>query len=222
MKITIDDIPAAKDSWSDFIPLLQSFVWPLFILTLIALFLRQYRAEIPKWIAQLSDIVGKGGTLEVGPSGVKLSGGQARQIDDTEIASEGRYVPVTDESVKNALAESTQSTTDDDPTIYLLHSAKRDSSLDRDGLAYHRFRFWIDCDVRKNLDDVESVTYILHPSFKNRFRSVKDRATLFGLNTIGWGEFLLRARVSFTTPKPPVMLERYITLGTVESASNNS
>ena len=219
MKITIDDVPVAKDSWSDWITLLQSLIWPLFALGIIILFIRTFHAEIPQWIAQFTGFVGKGGTIEIGPSGIKLTGAHANQIDDTELASEGRYVPITDESVKSALAEEAQLTDSNDPGIYLLHSAKRDPALDREGLAYHRFRFWIDCDIRANLDNVESVTYILHPTFRNRFRSVKDRATYFSLNTIGWGEFLLRARINFNRPQPSVMLERYITLGTFETAA---
>jgi len=44
------------------------------------------------------------------------------------------------------------------------------------------------------LDDVERVVYILHPSFYNPVREIEDRSTKFRLDTSGWGTFTIRAK----------------------------
>jgi transcription initiation factor IIF auxiliary subunit len=49
------------------------------------------------------------------------------------------------------------------------------------------------------LDSVDSVTYYLHPTFVRRVRKITDRNTRFRLDSSGWGEFTLRARVTFKT-----------------------
>jgi transcription initiation factor IIF auxiliary subunit len=46
----------------------------------------------------------------------------------------------------------------------------------------------------QDLDAVESVEYVLHPSFANPIRKVSDRLTKFRMETAGWGTFVLRAR----------------------------
>lgn len=50
-------------------------------------------------------------------------------------------------------------------------------------------------DNPSDLDSVEYVKYILHPTFPNPVRIVKDRANGFRLRTKGWGTFLIRAFV---------------------------
>jgi transcription initiation factor IIF auxiliary subunit len=45
------------------------------------------------------------------------------------------------------------------------------------------------------LDQVEFVTYFLHPTFPNPVRNVSDRASNFALNASGWGTFEVGALV---------------------------
>src|SRR5712692_10614411 len=53
---------------------------------------------------------------------------------------------------------------------------------------------WLD-GTDAELDDVESVTYFLHPTFIKPVRLVTDRASGFRLNSSGWGEFTIRAEI---------------------------
>lgn len=46
-----------------------------------------------------------------------------------------------------------------------------------------------------DLDRVEHVEYILHPTFPQPVQMVKDRASNFRLDANGWGEFLIYANV---------------------------
>jgi len=45
------------------------------------------------------------------------------------------------------------------------------------------------------LDAVDHVTYILHPTFLEPVREISDRKTNFRLDTTGWGTFTILAKV---------------------------
>ena len=62
--------------------------------------------------------------------------------------------------------------------------------LDHD---YWRWSVWLEGTPRE-LDDVERVVYILHPTFHDPVREVTDRASKFRLDTAGWGTFTIRAK----------------------------
>ena len=59
-----------------------------------------------------------------------------------------------------------------------------------------RWSVWLDGDSGE-LDAVDYVTYILHPTFHNPVRRVTDRFTNFRLETSGWGTFTVRANVIY-------------------------
>jgi transcription initiation factor IIF auxiliary subunit len=46
------------------------------------------------------------------------------------------------------------------------------------------------------LDQVEFVEYVLHPTFPNSIRRVKDSIDGFALETTGWGMFKIKAFVN--------------------------
>ncbi len=54
---------------------------------------------------------------------------------------------------------------------------------------------WLDGDSGE-LDSVKEVMYVLHRTFHNPVRVVKDRATNFLLETSGWGSFTIYAKVT--------------------------
>jgi transcription initiation factor IIF auxiliary subunit len=53
---------------------------------------------------------------------------------------------------------------------------------------------WID-GPSTELDAVERVAYVLHPTFYEPVRVVQDRSTNFRLSTSGWGAFTINANV---------------------------
>jgi len=61
------------------------------------------------------------------------------------------------------------------------------------------------------LERIESVTYVLHPTFPDPVRSITDRASKFRLQSEGWGEFAIEARVH-TTGGGVFRLERWLHL----------
>jgi hypothetical protein len=63
------------------------------------------------------------------------------------------------------------------------------------GNDYWRWSAWIDAEATE-LDEVEAVVWILHPTFKQSRVRVTERSSQFKLTTAGWGTFLLRAELA--------------------------
>lgn len=73
---------------------------------------------------------------------------------------------------------------------------------------------WLD-GPDEQLDQVEAVRYVLHPTFPKPVRKVKDRASRFKLESSGWGEFSIAADVQMKNGER-VSLERWLTFGEAE------
>jgi transcription initiation factor IIF auxiliary subunit len=58
-----------------------------------------------------------------------------------------------------------------------------------------RWSVWLE-GTSEELNAIDHVTYILHPSFHRPVRRVTDRATNFRLETSGWGAFTLYATIA--------------------------
>jgi hypothetical protein len=48
------------------------------------------------------------------------------------------------------------------------------------------------------LDRIESVDYMLHPTFRDPLRHITDRQSKFRLNSAGWGEFMIYLNIKHT------------------------
>jgi transcription initiation factor IIF auxiliary subunit len=59
---------------------------------------------------------------------------------------------------------------------------------------YWKWEAWLE-GPSKELDQVKSVTYTLHPTFPNPVRTIESRDNKFKLKTAGWGTFTLYAKV---------------------------
>jgi pYEATS domain-containing protein involved in immunity/TIR domain-containing protein len=64
----------------------------------------------------------------------------------------------------------------------------------------------------KALAELESVRYVLHPTFLDPVRIVADRSTKFRLDSAGWGEFAIAAEVT-RNDKRTFRLEKWLDLG---------
>ncbi len=56
-----------------------------------------------------------------------------------------------------------------------------------------KWSIWVDGSP-DDLDQIDHVVYILHPSFHKPVREVSDRNTKFRLDTSGWGTFPIHAK----------------------------
>jgi len=59
-----------------------------------------------------------------------------------------------------------------------------------------KWSVWVDGPADE-LDSLDRVTYILHPTFHQPVREVTDRGTKFRLDTSGWGTFTIHAKAQF-------------------------
>lgn len=171
----------------DWIPLLQSVLWP----AVVAVVVWRFRLIFLRVLAAIAHRIERGDPFEAGTGGIKLGAGQQPKPEDATHK----------ELVERANLPH---------TIYLLHRARRAADLDRGGREYYRLRIWLDADEPKILDEVSSVEYHLHPTFRDPVRNVTDRASEFALATAGWGQFNLWAEVKFRDGDPPLQIERYI------------
>ncbi|MEM9545549.1 MAG: pYEATS domain-containing protein [Bacteroidota bacterium] len=80
-----------------------------------------------------------------------------------------------------------------EPTKY---SVKQSSKPDTASENYWDWSVWIDAS-HEDLNKINSVVYILHPTFKNRVRTIASRNTKFKLRSKGWGEFRIYIRIYF-------------------------
>ena len=64
----------------------------------------------------------------------------------------------------------------------------------------YRWQVFVD-DKETILDKIDSVTYVLHPTFPNPVREVSDRKSKFALETTGWGSFDIRIMIRYKDGK---------------------
>lgn len=64
----------------------------------------------------------------------------------------------------------------------------------------------------EDLEEIERVTYFLHPTFPNPVVKSTDASTNFELKSAGWGEFSIAAEVTMKDGRK-VRLERWLELG---------
>jgi len=187
-------------SIKDWIPLFQSALWPICVIAVVCVF----RNQLQRILTEISDRIKSGDTLEASPKGLKLSrnGPEIDDSQDTNVsATENPPEELLDEEIRRAHA----------PThLSIAYSATRAPDLDKHRYKYFRLRFWIESNDAAVLNRVESVTYFLHPTFRNPVRTVKSNNSQFTLKTVAWGEFNLKAIVRFADQRAPVELEKYI------------
>ncbi len=176
----------------DWIPLLQSLVWPVVLVGLAIWF----RRGTKRLLDAIGERIRSGAPFEAGPSGIKIGAVQAPP------STAKTLVP----------AEDTRAVEDLPHAIYMTHQAVRDRSLDQAGQEYYRLRIAIDADNPGILDDVEKVVYHLHPTFRDPDRTSTDRRSGFEIGTAAWGEFNMTAEIFFRSGKPRLVVERYINL----------
>ena len=174
---------------SEWIPLFQSLLWPAVVVIGVLLF----RPVIKRVLAAVATRIEQGDPFEAGTSGVKLGSGQ-----QSKSGEHGEEQLLKKDELPHEL--------------YLVHSKKRAKDLDTDEYEYHRLRIWVDADEPEMLRDLASVTYHLHPTFRDPIKIISDAKQKFLLATTCWGEFNMYAEIHFKTGRPPLRVERYIDL----------
>jgi hypothetical protein len=194
------------------IPLLQSLVWPIFILVLVF----WWRRHVVGLLEAIRTRIEAGDTFEAGTSGLKLTparalvgdSGPQQPIDAAHLARESRS-PGTDSTEEETESQAQDNQTDN-PGYYVVHKVRRDKSLDKDDYEYYRLRIFLETDPGVDLAEVERVVYHLAEGFKRPTRTAADPDTQFEIRTRAWGQFNLTAEVYLRDRTQPLRLERYL------------
>jgi len=83
-------------------------------------------------------------------------------------------------------------------------------NADYQGNDWWKWAVWLEGPDNK-LDKVRSVTYHLHPTFRDRIRTIESRNDKFKLESSGWGEFKIGVEVLYKKGKTK-RLEHYLKL----------
>jgi hypothetical protein len=194
---------------SEWIPLLQSLVWPVFLGVLI------YCNR--SWLAGVLDAIKQrieeGGEFGIGPQGLTM-GAAPRLPDEPEkedIIDDGSGPVQWPELV--AIESSIEKEEEEDP-VKGLHLVHRTGFWKmRDGRPYYRVVVSLDAKNPSALREIQRVIYYLHRTFKNPVREVTDPRKNFALKTAAWGEFTIHADVYLKGREDsPLRLSRYLTL----------
>ena len=76
-----------------------------------------------------------------------------------------------------------------------------------EGDNWWKWSLWIE-GSKEDLNRIESVTYLLHPTFPEPARTVTDRASKFQLRCSGWGVFLIPIKVRLRNGKSIQLLHQ--------------
>lgn len=190
---------------TEWIPLLQSLVWPVFL----AIFLFVIRRQVTTTLTIISKRIEGGDPFQAGPGGFSLGQSERKLTRLEEVGEKERAAPGS-----RSLAVEESPAGGDLPghyekVTYLVHSVSA-PHIDTDGVERRDITAIVDADSEDILNQIERVVYHLHPTFANPDREVKDRQRRFALTTRAWGEFNLSADVYFKGYKQPLTLFRYL------------
>lgn len=183
----------------DWIPLLQSLVWPVFAGTILLL----GRRHIGPLLEVFRQRLAEGASFEAG--GVKLGATQRPPGPAAQAAAAAAVAGAP------SLAATTTKSDGLPHEIYLVHRSQPTAKF-VNGLRSHELTVYVDADTSELMESVERVVYHLHETFTNREREVTDRAHAFGLKLGVWGEFNVWAEVFTKGEKEPLRIERYLNL----------
>jgi hypothetical protein len=196
---------------TEWIPLLQTLVWPIFI-TIFILFARPQIVQILKSIATRIE---RGDPFQAGPSGLSLGSSEPKltRLDEVNEKPSLSVEVSTETSISTEQRPEIQQTSKSpkqyENVLYLIHSVSA-PRVDTDGIERRAVQVIVDADSESILDNIEKVVYHLHPTFPNPDREVTDRKRRFELKTRAWGEFNLSADVYLKGYEEPLKLNRYL------------
>lgn len=103
------------------------------------------------------------------------------------------------------------------PTNETKYTIEQDYKYQGDD--WWKWWIWIEGDDIA-LNEIDHVTYTLHPTFINPVQKIKDRASKFRLSTEGWGVFMIHAKVVLKDSSE-IPLKHYLELSYPDGTQNN-
>ena len=174
---------------TDWIPLFQTLVWPIFIVLLLII----YRRPTQNLIRIIAERIRQGADFSVGPQGVSV--GSAPKLKQEDRAEEKQIESLSPQELQS--------------TYYLTHTAQ--FARIADGKDDYSITMRLDSDHPSFLKKVTKVAYHLHSSYYPRdVREVTSPDNHFELKFYAWGTFNLYAEVYTKGQEQPITAWRYI------------
>ena len=190
----------------DWIPFLQSLVWPIFIGILIYI----YKSRFEAILESIKKRIDAGSSVGVGPGGITI--GSAPQLPDDpapeEMIDDGEDQVATPELIEKEKAFEEELSKNSVEKLQLIHTSRYLKV--KNGRDYYSIVVSLDPYNTEALSKVEKVIYFLHKTFRNPVREVVNRDSNFELRTAAWGEFTIRAEVYLKGQTEPLRLSRYL------------
>jgi hypothetical protein len=169
----------------DWIPFLQTLVWPAFLGILIFSFRRWFQEVL----AIIKRRIEEGSEFNVGPTGFGM--GSAPKLPDEpdaeDIIDDGSRQVESPELIAQEQKLEEEARQEPAKGLELVH---RTSFLKvKNNRNYYRILVSLDSRDPSAIAKVDRVVYYLHRTFRNPVREVTDPSKNFALKTAAWGEF---------------------------------
>lgn len=191
----------------EWIPFLQSLVWPVFIGILICI----YKTRFEEILKSIKERIDAGSSVDISSSGISIG-----QLPDNpkpeEMIDDEETQVVTPELMEKEKALERKLSNNSIEKLQLVHSTR--FLKVKNGRDYYRIMVSLDPYNTEALSKVDKVVYFLHKTFRNPVREIKDRYSNFELRTAAWGEFTIRAEVYLNGQSEPLRLSRYLDIKT--------
>lgn len=176
---------------TDWIPLFQTLVWPVFIIMLLII----YRKPVQKLIQIITENISKGAGVSIGPQGIAV--GSAPKLERQQDGA-------AEKQIENLNAQELQN------IFYLSHAAQL-AKITPDGKHDYSITVSLDSESSYLFKKVTKVAYHLHPSYApNDVRESASPKNNFELKFYAWGQFNLYAEVYIKGQEQPITVWRYI------------
>lgn len=184
-----------------FISLLESLIWPIFIIVILFC----YRKYILKVFNSLINRIDSGSEIQAGPFSVGPVFMPNENIDTNKTKKILKELNK-DKKSKSSLEELKN-------YFYIIHTDKVNYKESiKKGYYYFKLNIWIGTDYEILFDKIDKVIYHLHPSFKNSDREIIEKSNKYLLETYARGQFNLIADIYLKGLPDPIRLSRYINL----------
>ncbi|HEX8454941.1 MAG TPA: pYEATS domain-containing protein [Longimicrobium sp.] len=196
----------------EWIPLLQTLVWPIFVLSLVFYF----RGTCSTILHAIAERIKSGSSLEAGPSGFKL-GAITKELERLSDVS-----PKAAETTKRIgkpteLADWRQERSNEYKRIdgYMLVHVYQPSTLASQ--EYDIFLFIVrhqkgaDGPPRRRFEEIAKAEFYFGDSWGNEIFTIPNTGSVIGVRTHAWGTFMACCRLIFKdATREPIILYRYV------------
>ncbi|AOJ65422.1 hypothetical protein WJ32_23350 [Burkholderia ubonensis] len=207
----------------EWIPLLQTLVWPIFVIGLALIF----RSSFSAILHEIKERIKSGSPLEAGPRGFKL-GGITKELEKLPDAPQKPTEPAKLRGISTEPTDWRQERVKEYKRVdrYALVHVYRPSTLPNQ--KYDIFLFVVrhqkgtDGPPQRQFNEIAKAEFYFGESWGNEIFPVENTGSMIGVRTHAWGTFLACCRLTFKdTTREPIILFRYVDFHMLQDIPNS-